>query len=183
MSDSEPKTPQEQGQGVTLEGVTEKGKAGPKKGRRSVRWDRDPEILYRLEQVAIMMTQGASLRMIAEAMSYSHTTAQKDVARVYTLWDREAAENVERHRLFSIGQYRLIQREAWSVWRGMSADDKKRTVNPLRMIAEAESQIVGLQGTKKPEEVSLIRKMDPRELTDDELAAIIAGDNKTAGGG
>jgi hypothetical protein len=183
MTDSKPNEAPQPQTGVTLKGVTKGTRAGPKKGTRSVRWDRDPEILYRLEQVAMMMTQGASLRMIAEAMDYSHTTAQKDVARVYTLWEKEATEKVERQRLFSINQYRLIQIEAWSVWRNMTKEERKKTVNPLRMIAEAESQIVSLQGTKSPEEISLTRKTDPRELTDDELAAIAAGDNAGKRGG
>ena len=171
---------------VPLEVVTNKDAgAGPRKGRKSIRWDRDPEILYRLEQVAIMHLQTASLRQIAEAMGYSHTTAKKDVERVYTLWQREAAEKVENQRLRSIANYRFVQAEAFSVWRELSADDKKKTFTPLRVVMEAEREIMNLQGTKAPEVLSIKDDdlFDPKELTDEQLAAIAAGKGARKSGG
>jgi len=138
-------------EGLTHKGVTG-SKAGPKTGVKSPRWDQDHDILLRLETVAIMVLQGASLRQIAEAMGYSHETARKDRERVRLLWRREAVDQVVEARNQSIAQIRLVQSEAWAVWRDMSREERKHMPAPLKTVLDAERQIIELQGSGLPAE-------------------------------
>lgn len=156
--------------------------AGPRKGKRSVRWDRDPEILARLETVASMMLENKSLRQIGAVFGYSQTTAKKDVERVYKLWLQDAEDGVDRLRAFSIGQYRKVQSEAWNAWANILVDKQASGTGLLRVIMDAESAIADLQGTEAPKKVDLVTEVvDPRELTDEQLAAIIAGGSRSRG--
>lgn len=124
--------------------------AGPKKGQKSVRWDQDPDILYRLEQVAQMMLKGASSRQIGEAMGYSHVTAQRDSERVRELWRREARGTVNTARERSIAQLRLVQTSAWEEW--AKAKKGSRRSEWLRVVKDCEQQIVELEGSRMPSE-------------------------------
>lgn len=184
-TDSEADNPAKPAKGVTLKGLQggEPRKAGPVKGVKSLRWDRDPEILLRLETVAMMMVQGATVRMIAAAMGYSPTTAQKDKQRVETLWRREVEEAIDKHRAKSIAELSYIKSQAWATWRELSAVEKKKHLaSIMRTIIEADDKINDLLGTKRPSTVNITHLSNPRELSDDELAAIAAGDYPTAGG-
>ena len=115
--------------------------AGPRKGKRSVRWDYDPLILARLEVVNQMMMRGARDWQIAEALNYSTATARKDRQRVQKLWQRQTAESLEQRRNQSVAQYRHTQQMAWVQF------DKTKNPKWLRLVLECEREIVKLEGT------------------------------------
>ena len=134
-----------------------KGQAHPK-GKASVKWDSDPVILFRLEQVSTMMLQGATERQVAEAMSYAPVTAHRDFDRVRELWRRQNVQLVGGQRDESVAELRFVQEQAWNEWRTAGKKDnegkKKGDKRPewLRIVMEAERSIIGLQGSRMPEE-------------------------------
>jgi hypothetical protein len=119
--------------------------AGPKPGKKGIRWDRDPDILMRLEAVAGMLVRGAKLQMIAAAMQYSMTTAKRDVARVRLLWAREASAKAEAARDQSIAQLRAVQQQAWARW------DAEHKAGFLRIVVDCEQVIADWLGITKRE--------------------------------
>jgi hypothetical protein len=159
------------GIGGNEEGVT---KAGPEKGKKSTRWDDDLKILLRLEVVASMMAQNASLRQIAAALNYSTTTARKDLARVRTIWRKVATEKLEKARARSVAVHMEIESEMWNIWRAMNTDEKKRGVHVLRTVIMAEKEVASLQGTIQAPEQTLNLKgtahaKDPLEDKDSDI--------------
>jgi hypothetical protein len=149
------------------------------KGKKSVRWDRDPQILARLESVAQMMLRSARAWQIADALDVSLRTAKRDIRRVRTLWRRESERKIEESRQQSIAQIRAIQQQAWTEYDkvkrvgspvGLPKADKKggkaappKTVGPksardgtawLKLVRECEKDIVELEGTRAPLKVA-----------------------------
>lgn len=118
-------------------------------GKKSIRWDRDPEILARLPAVAAMMLRGARVWQIAEAMLYSDRTAKEDMKRVRTLWREEAGDGVSEQRDRSVAHLREVQAHAWAKF------DKSGDSRWLRVIREAEADIIRLQGTSRPIDVNV----------------------------
>ena len=57
-----------------------------RKGKKSVSFQDDPEILKRLGRVAEMMLEGKSLYEISTAQRCSIATAKRDIGRVRELW-------------------------------------------------------------------------------------------------
>lgn len=123
-------------------------------GKKSVRWDEDPEILARLPSVAQLMLMGARTWEIADTLGYSLTTAKEDVKRVRSLWRQEAGEKISTHRDMQIAQLRLIQQQCWTQY-DKSADPRTGLKDPawLREIRQCEEQIALLLGTRRPAEV------------------------------
>lgn len=115
-------------------------------GKR-VPWDRDPNILRRLEVTAQMLLAGATLVQVAEATDCSVDTVKRDRKRVEELWRRESVDKVETLRGKSIAQYRRIQTQAWAEWQ------KTHKGMYLRIISDTEEKISDLQGTKAPIQV------------------------------
>ena len=133
-------------------GVDQKAKmlaSTPRKGRRSVPWRRDLEILARLELVSAMLLRGATVRQIAETLDCSISTAKRDKKRVEKLWLESAQEAVADNRARSIAQFREVQTRAWAQY------DDKSSPRYLRIVVECEKEVVGLQGTRKPIEARL----------------------------
>ena len=147
--------------------------------KKAVNWDEDTDIMRRLSTVASMMVQGAKTYQIAETMGYSLRTAQRDCNRVRDLWMREAALSVEESRAANIAQYEEIKASAWRQYR------QDKSYYWLKVVMDAENRISELQGTKRPLGVDITSKgealFSAREMSDDELAAIIAGE--PSGGG
>lgn len=131
---------------VEQQGVSKLASA-PRKGKRSRRWDRDPDVLMRLESVAQLMLRGAKIWQIAEAMGYSFSTARRDIQRVRKMWATETGHKLGELRDASVAQLREVQLRAWQEY------DKAQRKNPswLRLIRDCELDIVNLQGTKAPE--------------------------------
>ena len=147
---------------------------GAKKGKKSVVWFEDTDILARLAIVSSMQVQGASPLQIAEALGVTLRTAYRDIKRCDELRRRTYIDDVVTNRNRSIAQYREIQMRAWEDYRA-----NKKNLNALRIAAEMEDRIVKLQGTEKPVAVDLTTggekfMTDMKELSDDQLARIAA---------
>ena len=159
-----------------------KGQPHPK-GKASVKWDTDPTILFRLEQVSSMMLQGATERQVAEAMGYAPVTAHRDFLRVKELWRRANIQIVGGQRDESVAELRYVQEQAWNQWRAAGkeaegAKKKKGDKRPewLRIVMEAERAIIGLQGSRMPEEHIVHTRTDKKidYMTADETRDEIA---------
>jgi len=149
----------------------------PQKGKKSVRWDIDPEILARLTVVQSMMVQKARSWQIANAMGYDVRTALRDMDRVRELQRRESIGEIITLRNESLAQLDEVILRSWESYR---AADKPHIKNDcLRVILQAQKQKDEILGTKAPDTIkhtgSLGLTLDPKGLTDDELAAIAAG--------
>jgi len=144
-----------------------------RKGKKSIPWDEDAEILRRLESVSLMLLQGARLWQIAEALQVSIPTAARDKERVKELWAREGQDEVIENRNRSIAQIRYVQMKAWEQY--LSNKDAQL----LRLVKDCEKDIAALQGTEKPikSEIKIDANERPYEhLTDQELAALISSE-------
>mgnify|MGYP001472120636 CR=1 FL=1 len=162
-----------------------------KRNKKNVAWDQDPEILARLSTVANMMTQGAKSYQIADALSVTIKTIQRDITRVYTLWRRESLQEIDDARAKSIAQYEEIKTRAWEGYRKVSGYVNganmpnprlmKEQQNWLKLAMDAESQIADLQGTKITR-LSLDGKVEhtlrASDLTDEQLLSFITGNTK-----
>ena len=147
---------------------------GVKKGKKSIPWYEDTDILARLAIVSSMQVQGASPLQIAEALSVTLRTAYRDIKRCDDLRRREYIDDIVTNRNRSIAQYREIQMRAWEEYR-----NNKKNLQALRTAAEMEDRIVELQGTRKPVAVDLTTGgekfvTDLKELSDEQLARIAA---------
>lgn len=122
-----------------------------RKGKQSLNWKDDMEILYRLETVSEMMLTGATTREIATATGMSPKTALLDKKRVNELWQDHSLGSIEQNMATSVTMLRRVQREAWSMWHGDDASDIVTLRNPkyLDIILKAESSIADIQGTKR----------------------------------
>lgn len=147
---------------------------GAKKGKKSVAWFEDTDILARLAIVSSMQVQGASPLQIAEALGVTLRTAYRDIKRCDELRRRTYIDDVVTNRNRSIAQYREIQMRAWEDYRV-----NKKNLNALRIAAEMEDRIVKLQGTEKPVAVDLTTKGESLhrpvgEMSEAELERIAA---------
>lgn len=149
--------------------------------KRSVAWDLDPAILARLEIVARMMSEGKYLFTIAAALGVSMATINRDAARVRELWRRASLKDIDDKRAESLAQYRRAQKKAWEHL--VEAERKGNgVVSLLRLITEIEDKIAKLEGTlvshvdvtTQGESI----KGDAREVSDADLAAVLAAQNR-----
>jgi hypothetical protein len=164
------------------------------KGKKSVRWDRDHQILARLESVAQMMLRSAHSWQIADALDVSIRTAKRDMRRVRILWRQASERKVEASRQQSIAQIRAIQQQAWTEYDkvkriGSSKDgeDGKGKTGPksardatawLKLVRECEKDIMELEGTRAPLKVAPTDPTGEKEygesgLTDEQRVARI----------
>ena len=144
-------------------------KAGqPTKNKKSVAWDKDPDILARLAQVATMMNQGALIHQIAAAFDVSISTANRDVARVKTLW-RNGPAGFEEMRLRAYADYRAAKKE------------NRGGIAALRLALDAQKEIAAVLGVKITN-IDLTSKgeklTDARSVSDAELVALLAAAQK-----
>lgn len=127
-------------------------------GKKSVRWDRDPDIMFRLTEVAQLMIRGNTLPQIAQELDVSIRTASRDVRRVKTLWRRQAVREIEElrqgHRarldwLFqqALTQFMENQPAEGPPPRGLQAW--------LKLAADIEGELIDLDGVAKPVKVAL----------------------------
>lgn len=150
------------------------------KGKASVVWHQDHEILQRLELVATMMLQGAKPFQIAQSLSVSLRTAFRDMNRVQELWRKQAIDDITAKRDRSIAQFRLAQTYAWDQYRTHQKTNAAMALKWMQAAMEAERSIVELEGTKAPKAVDVTSKGEQigrglEDLTDDELARIATG--------
>ena len=186
-----PKPPQPKAEKVKVDIAMPQLPPPRKRNKKNVAWDQDPEILARLSTVANMMTQGAKSYQIADALSVTIKTIQRDITRVYTLWRRESMQEIDDARAKSIAQYEEIKTRAWEGYRKVSGFVNgsnmpnprlmKEQQNWLKLAMDAESQIADLQGTKITR-LSLDGKVEhtlrASDLTDEQLLVFITGNTK-----
>lgn len=142
--------------------MSQNHKNGPQKGKKSVRWDRDPVILLRLESVAQMMLRRARAWQIAETLDTSIATAKRDIRRVRILWRKASEHNIEEFRQGSLAQLFAIQQQAWTRFDGKQPSEegsterqaKKAGIRWLRLALECEREIMDLLGTKAPVKIA-----------------------------
>jgi hypothetical protein len=152
------------------------------KGKKSVKWDRDPDILARLEGVAQMMIRGAKAWQIAEAFDVSITTVNRDIRRVRILWRRESEQSIEESRQESLAKLRSLQQQALTeydktartTFKGRDGQDVKGAkssgaIRWLKFARECERDIVDLEGTRAPEKIAPTDPSGEKEYGSDGL--------------
>lgn len=117
------------------------------RGRKSVPWREDPEILRRLPDVEELALAGYPNTVIADNLHVSEATVRRDRDRIAELWKETAQGEIEVKRGRSISNLRRLQRLADNEFR----KEQDKTAN-LRVQMEAERTIIELEGTKTPVE-------------------------------
>jgi hypothetical protein len=119
------------------------------KGKKSVSWRNDPEILARLAQVAEMILKGERPYQIAKKFKSSLSTAKRDVVRVKTIWQEENRADIVDCKNRSVAQYRLIITKAWENY------EKNGSPKYLSVILGAQGKIDEIEGNLSAREVNL----------------------------
>ncbi len=84
-----------------------------RRGKGSLPWHEDVEILQRLAYVATLMNQNKQSYLIAEKTKVSLATAKRDIARVRELWREDAKARLTNTTDTAIAQYGAIIEKAW----------------------------------------------------------------------
>ena len=122
-----------------------------RKGKKSVSWDQDPEILKRLTRVAEMMLDGKYSWQIAEELRCSLATAKRDIRRVRELWKTISKEKMEDLLGDSLATYTRVQLTAWNQLRREPA----KAAGLLKVILDAQEKVDKLAGIVKPDTVNV----------------------------
>src|SRR3990167_2744148 len=125
------------------------------RGRKTVPWRDDPEILRRLPEVEELVLAGYPNTAIAATLKLSEATIRRDKDRIAELWQELTAGEIEIKRGRSISNLRRLQRLADNEFRS----DQDKTVN-LRLQMDAEKVVIELEGTKTPIEQTLKVKVE-----------------------
>jgi len=118
-----------------------------RKGKKSVPYYDDPEILKRLAQVAENMAKGKPAHEIASVLKCSLGTAKRDIARVRELWKADAREAIDYVKEESVNVYRRIQIEAW----GKVTSTADKADRYMMVILSAQKEIDRLNGAGEPD--------------------------------
>ena len=127
-------------------------------GKKSVRWDRDPDIMFRLTEVAQLMIRGSTLPQIAQELEISIRTASRDVRRVKILWRRQAVREIEELRQSHRARLDWMFQQALEqfVDGKLKEEPAPRGLQAwLRLAADIEGEIVNLDGAARPTKVAL----------------------------
>lgn len=130
----------------------------PKPGKKSLPWDKDPEILRRLATVEDLVLAGYRNTEIGHHLKVSEATIRRDRERIAELWRRQATSDIVAMRERSIANLRRIQRLADNEFRR----ERDKPSN-LRLQLEAEREIIKLQGTYTPVEMPVSFKWDVQD--------------------
>jgi vacuolar-type H+-ATPase subunit E/Vma4 len=79
-----------------------------RKGKKSIPFQEDPEILARLDSVSQMVIAGAKSHNIAATFDYSIASAKRDIARVRQLWNQQAKDSINDARARALATYQEI---------------------------------------------------------------------------
>jgi hypothetical protein len=132
-----------------------------RKGKKSIPFDRDPEILARLAAVAEMLLVGAKAFQIAATLNCSLTTAKRDIGRVKQLWKDDARDEIDGSRNATLALYRLVIMRAWEEFgKPVNANRKDRFLN---LIVATQKEIDRINGVG-PLKIDLSGKV---EMTED----------------
>lgn len=115
-----------------------------RKGKKSLAWNKDPEILARMERVEALVLAGHSNLAIAKFLKVSEPTVRRDRLRIAQLWRDKVGADIASMRGRSFSQYARIAKQADQQY--------KITKDPqfLRIVLETERSIVNLLGTQLP---------------------------------
>lgn len=122
-----------------------------RKGKKSIAWDQDPEILKRLTRVAELMLDGKYSWQIAEELRCSIATAKRDIKRVRELWKTISKEKMEDLLGDSLATYNRVQLTAWAQLRA----NPEKAAHLLKVILDAQERVDKLAGIVKPEPVEV----------------------------
>ena len=134
------------------------------------------ELEQRRKVVASNILAGANYRDISAALGVSLGTVANDVKMVLQRWQKENVQVLDEHLQIDL---RRIDTALNAIWADVQ-DGKYGAIDRLLRLLERRAKMIGYD---QPEKIDLNKKTDPRELTDDELAAIAAGDNAGRRGG
>ena len=115
-----------------------------RKGKKSIAWARDVEILTRLALVADLLLEGKMLFQISKQLECSLATTKRDVLRVKQLWREESKGEIADVRNIALAQYKLVITRAWD--RLDKAGPKDRPDRYLAVIAATQKEIDRIQG-------------------------------------
>jgi hypothetical protein len=151
-------------------------------GKRKIRWDRDPDILARLEGVAQMMIRGGKAWQIADAFDVSLRTANRDIRRVRILWKRESEQSIEKSRQESLAKLRALQQQALTEYdkvarqtfkdrdgKEIKGAKTRGALQWLKFARECEQDIVALEGTRAPDKIAPTDPSGEKEYGSDSL--------------
>lgn len=127
-----------------------------RKGKKSVPFQNDPEILKRLAKIAEMMAKGRYAYEMAAELKCSIATAKRDIGRVRELWRMDAREQLASVKEESINVYRRVLIEAW----GKVISDATRADRYMGIILSAQEKIDRLTGAVEPENMNMNVKVD-----------------------
>jgi hypothetical protein len=122
-----------------------------RKGKKSVSFKTDPEILARLTLVSEMMLKGTPAYKIAETLKESLGTAKLDISRVKQLWREESKGKLAIQREAALAQYKLALVTAWD----MVEKNPERADRYLALVLAAQKRIDQLTGTEAPKEIEV----------------------------
>jgi hypothetical protein len=166
MDTQTPKTPTQPDLAEAKKKVTSKKPVKAKakrKGKKSIAWDRDPEILARLASVAEMLLVGAKPYQIALALNEALSSAKRDVARVKQLWQEEARDEIDTSRNAALAQYKLVLMRAWDEYGKKENAGRKHLF--LNIVTSTQKEIDRVQGVG-PQKIDLSGKIDVVEDID-----------------
>lgn len=124
----------------------------PRKGKKSVPWNKDPQILQRLAKVEDLDLAGYRVSEIARQLKLSETTIRRDIQRIGILWHERSSADILAMRERSIANFRRLQRLAHEDYGKAPPDQQTLRPTCLRVQLDAEKEIVKLQGTQTPVE-------------------------------
>ncbi len=140
------------------------------KGKKSVSWREDGQILRRLVEVEDLVLAGYRNTEIAHYLStrekdrfaMTEATVRRDRERIAILWREQAASSIVDKRSRSIANFRRLQRLADNDYRRAKDNDLlDQRPTYLRVQLEAEREISKLEGTQTPVEQNVnVRDVD-----------------------
>jgi hypothetical protein len=131
-----------------------------RKGKKSIPFDQDPEILARLAAVAEMMLVGAKAFQIAASMNCSLTTAKRDIGRVKQFWKEDARGEIASFRSAALALYRLVIMRAWDEFGKKENTNKKDRY--LSLVTATQKEIDRILGVG-PQQIDLSGKVEITE--------------------
>ena len=131
-----------------------------RKGKKSISYTDDPEILARLALVARLMLMGKPAYKIAEELKESLGTAKLDMARVRSIWRKESRGKISAQRDEALAQYRLTREKAWDLID--KNPDKAERFLPL--VLASQERIDKVVGNEAPDRIDLSGTVKVRDI-------------------
>jgi hypothetical protein len=131
-----------------------------RKGKKSVSYTEDPEILARLSRVAGMLLKGFPAWKIADELKYPIGSAKRDIARVRAIWKKESRNKMTGQRDEALAQYRLAREKAWA----LVDKNPEKAERYLPIVLAAQERIDKLTGAEAPAQITLDGEVKVRNI-------------------